>query len=628
MTGADHGGAGGPEAIRLPGGGRPGRGQARAALLLPLLAVLAAACGPAAPRRPVAPSPHAGPPLTTVAAPCTGVSLYPSPGTPTASPTTQLSFRGLAPGRLETAPVSVIGSRSGRHAGRWVADSDGRGASLYPATPFAAGETVTVLTSLRLCGVSGGRAQFTIARPPPKLHLFPSSAAPGPSAHLRTFRSAPDLRPPAIPVTTHGPTAPGDLFLAPKNGEGLGGPMILGPTGHLIWFDPLRGTKASDFRTQRYRGAPVLTWWQGVVISGHGVGEDLIANQHYQVIATIHAGNGYHADLHEFRIVGSVAWITAFNPVAWNLASAGGPADGAVWDGIVEAIDIPTGNVLFEWHSLAHVAPRSSVAPLPTVAGAPYDYFHVNSIDPQPDGTVLISSRNTDCAYEVNQTTGRVLWRLGGPSSSFRMGPGTVFRLQHDVQWRGDGIVTVFDDEDQPPDRLPARGLVLRLNLATRRVTLVHAYGHTPPLLDSAQGNVQLLPDGHLFIGWGSAPYISEVTRGGRVVLSARLPAGDSYRAYRAPWTGLPLTRPQLTVVRRAGTVALFASWNGATLVRRWVALAGPSPARLRPVGSRSATSFQTRLSVHPSPAYVAVRAEGTGGVALATSAAVKVAAG
>ena len=72
-------------------------------------------------------------------------------------------------------------------------------------------------------------------------------------------------------------TAPGDIFLAPQFGPVQDGPMIVDPSGHLIWFQPLSGnTSASDFQVQSYQGHPVLTWWQGFVTAGIGVGQDLI----------------------------------------------------------------------------------------------------------------------------------------------------------------------------------------------------------------------------------------------------------------------------------------------------------------------------------------------------------------
>jgi hypothetical protein len=54
-----------------------------------------------------------------------------------------------------------------------------------------------------------------------------------------------------------------DIFITP-GGSTVSGPEIISNTGKVIWFHPLPAHElASDFRTQTYRGKPVLTWWQG-----------------------------------------------------------------------------------------------------------------------------------------------------------------------------------------------------------------------------------------------------------------------------------------------------------------------------------------------------------------------------
>ncbi len=44
----------------------------------------------------------------------------------------------------------------------------------------------------------------------------------------------------------------------------------------------------------------------------------------------------------------------------------------------------------------------------------PFDYFHINSIDVEQDGDLLVDSRNTWAAYDVDPKTGQVRWQLGG----------------------------------------------------------------------------------------------------------------------------------------------------------------------------------------------------------------------
>src|ERR1700759_2898200 len=132
--------------------------------------------------------------------------------------------------------------------------------------------------------------------------------------------------------------------------------MILDRSGQIVWYSPNTGFPASkgegrmDLKVQKYKGQPVLTWWQGKVITGYGEGQAVIADSSYRTIATVKAGNGLQADLHEFVITGQdTALITAYRPVTTNLSKVGGPAKGVALSGVVQEIDIATGKVLFEW---------------------------------------------------------------------------------------------------------------------------------------------------------------------------------------------------------------------------------------------------------------------------------------
>ena len=171
----------------------------------------------------------------------------------------------------------------------------------------------------------------------------------------------PSLAPSKLTVTTppQSGAAPGDLFLAPYQGSGTPGPMIVNQQGHLLWFHPLPPHLiATNFQVQSYEGQPVLTWWQGHVLQvGFGEGEDVIYDSSYRPLATIRAGNGYHADLHEIRLTPQgTAWIDAFDPIHMSLASVHGSAGGVLTDSVIQQIDVKTGLVMWEWHALGHIA--------------------------------------------------------------------------------------------------------------------------------------------------------------------------------------------------------------------------------------------------------------------------------
>jgi hypothetical protein len=554
------------------------------------------------------------------------VSVYPSPGTKTAPPTTQISFRNISPAVISAGGVTVTGSVTGAHAGRWVADSDQKGASFYPTDKFAAGETVTVGTGHPICGAGGTSFQFGVAIPAGPLAKAPAaSATPTPALDqpTTTYASMPGVKVPKLKVTVPSSLGGGYVFESPQGGTKLGGPMIVNGKGQVVWFQPLPPeVVAADFKVQTYQGQPVLTYWQGMIINGRGIGEDVIMNSSYQVIKTINPGNGYSADLHEFELSasGTTAWLTAFNTIGWNLKSDGGPQNGAVLDGIVQQVDIATGNVLFEWHSLDHVPlGLSSTA---YAASTAYDYFHVNGIDPVGSGTVLISSRNTSTVYAVAKATGTVLWRLGGKQSSFKLGSGASFALQHNVEKHGPDLISIFDDEDSSPKDVPARAIVLHLDFKNRTATLERAYKHKGVLVP-AQGSVQFLANGDVFVGWGSGSYTSEYSRSGKLLFDAYFgKTVTSYRAYLFNWVGTPTTPPSVAKAKEVGGgLTVFASWNGSTQTSQWEFLGGPDAANLSPLATVKKSGFQTAIRLKAAPAMVQVVAEDASGQSLSSSA-------
>jgi Arylsulfotransferase (ASST) len=442
------------------------------------------------------------------------------------------------------------------------------------------------------------------------------------------FQSRPDLLPAVVHVRTHvRGTTPGYIFIAPKLRVAQAGPMIVDDDGNVVWFKPLDTRGVTDFRVQRYHGQPVLTWWRGRAPPHARDGYYVIYDRSYRKIADVQAGNHLVGDIHEFRITPQdTALITVYHRRPANLSSVGGPKNGQIYDGIVQEVDIATRRVLFEWHSCPQVGLKESYLKVPR-AGA-YDYFHINSIDIEPNGNLLVSSRNTHTVYEIDRTTGKILWRLGGRRSDFKLGPGVRFAWQHDARRQPDGTITLFDNGATPPVEKFSRILVLHVDEKTRGATLVRSYHHPRRLLSPWEGNAQFLPNGHVFVGWGSNPDYTEFDANGRVLLDASFgrqggkpgTEADSYRAYRFDWDGHPLDRPRIAI--RGGK--LYVSWNGATDVRRWEVLAGSEAQHLTVIRTAAKVGFETTIPLTSKAAAISVRALDRGGEVLASSTVVR----
>jgi hypothetical protein len=550
----------------------------------------------------------------------TPVAVYPSRGDRYEQPDTQITFRGIPASAIGT--VTVVGSETGAHPGRIEPDPDGDGGSFLPDTPFKPGERVTVTTGLEVIGATDGSFSFMIEHPAPNLvpEVLPHATAPNSIQH---FHSEPSLLPAAVDVTTDtAPPSGGDIFVASQYGPAENGPMILDPHGNLVWFDPTPigdQTIVTDFRAQQLDNQPVLTWFQGTTSSGTGNGQAVILNDLYQQIATVHAGNGLHMDLHEFLVTNQGdAYILAVAPVELPGAHRG------VLNTVVQEIDIRTGLVLFQWDALDHLSVYDSYTYGPKESGRVLDPFHANSISLDATGNLVVSMRNTDAVYDVDRDTGRVLWELGGKHPSFKMGPGTTTAFQHDAVVQPNGDLTVFDDGAGPPKVHPnSRAIEIALDAQTRTATLVRQVGHNPALSANFEGSVQTLPGGALFLGWGQQPYFSEVNANGQQDFDAHFVSPTaSYRAYRFPWSAQPPAAPSLAVGTSAdGDATLWESWNGATDVAAWRVLAGSAPSSLVAIGRYAKYRFESTLTPGTGDSYVAVQALGFAGQVLATSA-------
>jgi hypothetical protein len=597
--------------------------------LLSLAGAVAAlgACGGSSPSTPIA----LGDSAAIAAAVANAVTVSPLPGTPDAAPSTQISFLGGA-GGTQVSEIHVVGSRSGSHSGRLQAYSTGTGESFLPSKPFVSGEHVTVHATV----AAGGSPQavsttFTVARQASvSQQEFPNN--PGDPRAVQRYRSAPPLTPSTVRITTPAKpgAASGDLFLAPYQGAGVPGPMIAEQNGALVWFHPLpAGHEASNFQVQQYEGKPVLTWWQGRILRvGFGQGEDVLYDNSYRQIATIRAGNGYHADLHEIRLTPQgTAWIDAFDPIHMNLASVHGSPHGVLTDSVIEQVDIKTGLVMWEWHALGHIPLRDS---LNHVSGGeyPWDYVHINSISPGSSGDVMLSARNTWTLYDVNMHSGGFNWLLGdGAHSSFKLGSGVRFYWQHDAEFQPGGLISVFDNGSNPPKEKQSSGLLLRPDLSSHTVALVKRSANpAKTLLASSQGNALALPGGNWLLGYGGLPNFTEFDSSGHMLLDGTLGKNvQDFRTYLSPWSGQPTSPPAVAAQAAGGGVTVEASWNGATDVASWQVLAGASAESLTPVASAPRQGFETTIHLNAPAQYVEVRALGASGQTLGGSAAAAV---
>ena len=421
---------------------------------------------------------------------------------------------------------------------------------------------------------------------------------------FQTFMSNREVKPPEMQVNRNGSAglAPGFVFIG-VDGEPTSGqnwPTIWGMRllnshtarqadwitdfskerqGTLIWTGNY--TEPFDFRTQTYKGEPVLTFWSGQLMDGYGLGTYYILNQSYAEIAHFSPVGYDGGDLHEFSITDNdTALIIIYTPAPANLSSVGGDENGWIYDGVFQEIDIETGELRFEWNASTHVPVNETYnerGDAGSSEGSPWDYFHMNSVQKDHNGDFLVSARVMDCVYKISGVDGSIIWKFGGKASDFDVADEAAFAYQHDARWLNEEQtrMTLFNN-GPTSDTGHSRGFLLEVNYDNMTVQLLREFHNEAQTFGQFEGSLQALDPSdentNFFLGYGSEPFFAEFDSDGNLLLDVQFGATNvvnNYRAYKLAWQGKPTTLPDIHFDNDENNA--YFSWNGATDVEQWV---------------------------------------------------------
>ncbi|KAI0004378.1 Arylsulfotransferase-domain-containing protein [Xylariaceae sp. FL0662B] len=474
------------------------------------------------------------------------------------------------------------------------------------------------------------------------------------------FKSRSDLAPPRLNITIPATkdVEKGYLFVAPfaglpdtpteQHGPRQAAPYIFRDDGDLVWSGyGYYSIWATNFQAGRWKGEDILFSFEGDHNPGygHGHGHITFTDSHYETIRELRAGNHKLVDKHEFHIVNEkTGLIQIYQPVPRDLTPWGASAEQQwIVNAIIQELDIATGELLFEWASLDHVSPDEAILPInPGQAGSGYnssdawDYFHINSVDKDADGNYLISARDACSIHKINSTDGRIIWKLNGKDSSFRVPKDAEFCFQHDARFLGRHddveVISLYDNSAHGTEHSggsevhtapTSSGKIVRVNTTSWEAELVQAF--FPPdddLLSKSQGSTRVLPNGNVLVNWGSEGALTEFLPDGTAVFHAYMDSGDlgvgvqNYRGFRYNWTGLPNEEPAIVALRGDdGNTTVYVSWNGDTETGSWrfYALVGEDGSKEFFLGEVERTSFETSLRVSGGEIITAVFAEAVG---------------
>lgn len=267
--------------------------------------------------------------------------------------------------------------------------------------------------------------------------------------------------------------------------------------------------------------------------------------------------------------------------------------------------------------------------------------MHANSIDKTPEGDYLFSSRHCDTIFKISHETGKIIWRLNGKTSDFKMIDNLNFTRQHNVRFRGYNgthtIISILDNalgEDiQGPSWDFSRGLILALDEKSDPMTaaIVTQFDHPEGKghHSNRRGNLQILSNGNILMGWSERGQFTEHLPDGTMIMRAYFDPRwlGTYRSYKVEYTGWPSRRPDVvgetTDINYGGgtKTTIYASWNGATNVSHWNFFkTNPLGHHEVWLGTVAKTAFETSLTYDGFAKYIVAEALHENGTVLGRS--------
>ena len=469
----------------------------------------------------------------------------------------------------------------------------------------------------------GGRLPRTLAA-----QLFGQRGKP-PRGSVPRYRSAPNLRPPEVQITRRARQGTGEglIFMSPKKVFGARVRARRAERAAAVRQPRRAGVVREPHRRQRqrlpdadYKGRPVITLVAGPPDPRHGRGHGDAARPDVPAGQAHPRGQRLRVRLPRVddHRPGHVP-RPRLQPGRRDLRSVGGPRNGRVVDSVVQEIDIETGRVMFEWHSLAHVPLKDSFAPHSRQPRGLYDYFHINSVREDTDGNLIVSGRETHGRLQdrPHDRQGHVDARAASPTTSSSP-RGTRSRSSTTPSATRTGRSAIFDNEAAPRVRRQSRVIWYRLDEkpGARRSPASSA---TPTAVVGHPGQRPAPAERQHVHRLGLAGLLHRdrpaATGCCRRPRRARQRHATAPTASRGPAT--PREKPALAAERRGSRPPSGRAGTARPGSRRWEVLAGDSARRAGPGRRGRRTGFETGISVPTTKPFIAVRAKDAGGQVL-----------
>lgn len=339
--------------------------------------------------------------------------------------------------------------------------------------------------------------------------------------------------------------------------------IILDAEGYVFWYMPVYAQNVLDFKyvpeQQRYLWAKFYN---------AEYAQYMVMDTGFQLVDSLTTVNGIAPDVHDFQLSKDNTYLLAgLSDSIMDLSgyflggTIGSPTTHALGF-VVQEFD-QNHQLLYQWDSNDHIHPAQAYAQY-GYSAAGFDYCHGNSIAEDLDGGLLLSFRHLNAVYKVDRKSGKVVWTLGGKSSSFTFPNDPGFSGQHDARALPNGNIALFDNANSAPLPKRSRAVEYQLDTINWVATKVWEYQYSPPFFSIAMGNHQTTDDRLHLINYGliyrPKPTFALVDDAGKLL--SELFFQDSFMSYRSFIFDIPadkLQRPVISCAQDGANVTLSA---------------------------------------------------------------------
>src|ERR1022692_947297 len=530
--------------------------------------------------------------------------LSPLPGSEYTSQQTRfvlVRFQNISPTAITNLSsfIQVTGASSGNHAGQTKIAQDGRTVIFTMTTDFAANELVTVSLTPGVPAANGGpispyQYQFVVST-----HLPGAAVAPAVVSAPAANSDGSPVGPPGVTtvaskgvagIMSNGVSVPSDfpwivistnnnpdpdpIFIDNRGGGGDPFNVIFDNNGNPIWYSKY----PDERRDMKVQHNGLLT-----MLARDGGNHFNVFNTNYLQIAQCWAVNGYGVDEHELQMLADGTYLLvalASQTVDMSRYVVGGNPAASVTEMVIQEFD-SAGELIFQWRAWDHLDVRDE-SQFINILGSGFDFPHMNAIDIDTDGNILLSARNTSEVTKINRDTGEIIWRLGGAHNQFTYinDPLNGTRNQHAIRMVTTNDYTLFDNGNLHSPSM-SRAVEYRLDPTNMTATLVWQYPNPPTssIYSFYMGDVQRLTNGNTLIDWavGNLPKLTEVRPDGSKAFEMNWADGwEAYRTWRCPWQGSAI-QPYLIVETYPDNITLIFNQFGDTNVAFYKIYGGPT---------------------------------------------------